>query len=109
MASRLSYSKRALADIESIFEYIGADDRVAARRFTACVRETSKTIVADPRAFPLTDWSGSERGIELRRRPLQRPFDKYMLFYRPGVEGVEVVRVLHGARDLDVLLNEPER
>jgi toxin ParE1/3/4 len=32
----------------------------------------------------------------------------YLLFYQIGAEGIELVRVLHGARDLKQLLN-PER
>ena len=28
-------------------------------------------------------------------------FQSYLIFYRPSERGIEVVRVLHGARDLD--------
>jgi toxin ParE1/3/4 len=33
-------------------------------------------------------------------------FQKYLIFYRPIEGGIEVLRVLHGARDLDVALEE---
>jgi toxin ParE1/3/4 len=32
-----------------------------------------------------------------------RGFRKYLVFYIPRSDGIEVVRVLHGARDLEAL------
>ena len=40
---------------------------------------------------------------ELRFLPIGR-FRKQLVFYRPILGGIEVVRVLHGACDLDALL-----
>jgi toxin ParE1/3/4 len=37
--------------------------------------------------------------------PVSR-FKKYLIFYRPIKDGIEVLRVLHGARDLEGLLAE---
>jgi len=31
-------------------------------------------------------------------------FEKHLIFYLPAADGIEIVRVLHGARDLDCLL-----
>jgi toxin ParE1/3/4 len=28
-------------------------------------------------------------------------FEKHLIFYRPVVDGIEIIRVLHGARDID--------
>lgn len=33
-----------------------------------------------------------------------RGFSGYLIFYRPTSDGIEVIRVLHGARDLDTIL-----
>jgi plasmid stabilization system protein ParE len=40
----------------------------------------------------------------LRRFPLGAPFEKYLLFYQPSANGIEVVRVLYGSRDLEPIL-----
>jgi toxin ParE1/3/4 len=40
---------------------------------------------------------------ELRFLPIAR-FKKYLVFYRPIPGGIEVVRVLHGARDIHGIL-----
>lgn len=33
------------------------------------------------------------------------PTGQYIIFYQPVPGGIEIVRVLHGARDLDAILN----
>jgi toxin ParE1/3/4 len=33
-----------------------------------------------------------------------RGFATFLVFYRPTQRGIEVIRVLHGARDLDAIL-----
>ena len=33
-------------------------------------------------------------------------FENYLIFYRPQSEGIEVVRFVHGARDIPSLLDE---
>jgi toxin ParE1/3/4 len=42
---------------------------------------------------------------DLRFLPLSR-FRKYLVFYRPIPQGIEIVRVLHGARDFHGILAE---
>ena len=36
------------------------------------------------------------------------PFGRYVVFYVPLDDGIDVVRVLHGARDIDAVFN-PEQ
>ncbi len=31
-------------------------------------------------------------------------FGKHLIFYRPAADGIEVIRVIHGARDIDSVL-----
>jgi toxin ParE1/3/4 len=35
---------------------------------------------------------------------LQAPFTKYLVFYHPGPGSIVILRVLHGARDIESLL-----
>jgi toxin ParE1/3/4 len=46
---------------------------------------------------------------ELRRFPVSRPFEKHLIFYKPAAMGIDVVRVLHGARDIEAILADEER
>ena len=36
------------------------------------------------------------------------PFGRYVIFYEPIEDGIDVVRVLHSARDIDVAFDEDE-
>jgi toxin ParE1/3/4 len=51
--------------------------------------------------------SGTNSVTELRRLPIN-DFEKYLIFYRVRPKRIEVVRVLHGARDIDSILAEEE-
>jgi hypothetical protein len=42
----------------------------------------------------------------MRRFPVSDGFEKILLFYFPIQDGVDLVRVVHGNRDLEQLLNE---
>lgn len=40
---------------------------------------------------------------ETRQLPVSRRFAKYLVFYRPGKDCIEVLRVLHSMQDLESL------
>lgn len=40
---------------------------------------------------------------KLRRWPV-KDFDNWLIFYQPTRDGIEIVRVLHGARDITSIL-----
>jgi toxin ParE1/3/4 len=35
-----------------------------------------------------------------------RGFERYLIFYRPTDDGIDVVRVLHGSRDIESLFED---
>jgi toxin ParE1/3/4 len=43
----------------------------------------------------------------LRSYPVERPFDKLLIFYRITSANLQAVRLIHGARDLPRRLKEP--
>lgn len=85
----------AKADLREIAIWIGADSVPQAEKFVD--RLTVKALSLDKLAlrYPLIG-----RG-DLRRMP----FRAYLIFYRVG-EQVEVMRILHGARDWASLLDD---
>ena len=50
---------------------------------------------------------GIERLKGLRRVPV-KGFENYLLFYLPRENGIDVIRVLHTARDIDNLFAQEE-
>src|SRR3954469_9437762 len=67
---------------------------------TTCLSATPGIGAPRPRANPALR--------ALRMHPV-RGFDSHLLFYRPIPDGIELIRVLHGARDIDAILkDEPD-
>ncbi len=88
-------SASARADLDDIWFYIAQDDAAAADKFI-------HTIIGK---FPkLAEWPdiGRER-TELMANLRSLVVGRYVIFYRRITNGIEVVRVLHGARDLPPL------
>ncbi|MHB8502605.1 MAG: type II toxin-antitoxin system RelE/ParE family toxin [Candidatus Acidiferrales bacterium] len=91
--SQLRISPRASADLIEIWSYI-ADDSVAnADVFIDKLNETMQLLARQP---------GSGRRREELAPGIQGfSFGRYIIFYRVLTSAVEIVRVLHGARDIE--------
>lgn len=93
---RLLRTPQANDDLLAIWEYIARDSPQAADRFLRNLDETCKLLVENPKMGQLQE----------QYRPGLRCFSvgSYLIFYKAIEEGIEVYRVLHGARHLDRLL-----
>lgn len=83
------------ADIVEILFYIRRESVAGARRVHAAMDETLRLLAEYPNA-------GREReelAPRLRSLPV-RGYRNFLVFYRVIPNGVEVIRVLHGARNL---------
>jgi len=89
---RLAFAPMAIADLESIGDFIAEDSPAAARRFVGELRERCGRILNAPLGGTLRP----ELGGELR----SVPFGRYVIFYDVDAELVTVQRVLHSARDI---------
>lgn len=87
----------AVADLESIATYIAKDSPARAASFVSEFRLVIDAIGDVPRAFPLVP-RYEAKGV---RRLVH---GNYLVFYRIASERVDVLRVAHGARNLDPLL-----
>jgi toxin ParE1/3/4 len=93
---RIRRLPRAIRDVDEIWQWIGAEDVVAAERWSR------RIVTATDR---LTEFSNSgtprpELGPGVRSVVVGR----YLVLYRIGPDSVDIVRVVHGARDLSSLL-----
>ena len=84
----LLWTVPALGDLRAIADFIGRDNRAAARRQVNLIRATAMTLIRFPDAGRMGQRVGS--------RELVIPRTPYILAYRINAEGVEVLRVLHG-------------
>ena len=97
---RVTRRPLAEADILEIWDYIADDSLAAADRWVDRVDEQFRMLAAQP-------MMGRARE-ELAPGVRSFPFGRYVVFYMPLNDGIDVVRVLHGARDIDAVFN-PEQ
>lgn len=86
---------QAEVDLLEILAYLGQQSARAADRFTANVKKKCSILAQFPEMGTLRD--------ELAPTLRSFPVGKYLLFYQPIEDGILVVRVLHGARDIPSL------
>jgi toxin ParE1/3/4 len=85
-------SRASVSDYEDIWRYIARDNPAAADRLITALERQLSTLAAMPGC-------GREEpkfATDLRSFPV----GNYLIFYRPIQNGIALVRVLHGARDI---------
>ena len=94
--SHFDISDPAQRDLGEIAEYLNDRNPAAARKQIAQFLDAFRK---------LADLPGMGRSQE-HRRPNMRswPVGSYVVYYRPTPDGIRVLRVFHGSRDLDSLL-----
>jgi plasmid stabilization system protein ParE len=97
----VSTTEIARADVRNIAEYLANSNPVAAQQFAEefilCVRQLSD--------FPFVGHNLRGLRADLSARAVSRRFSKYLVIYRQiGPTELEIVRVVHGSRDLPHLL-----
>ena len=79
-------------------------DLTTAERFLSAAESAFSDLAAMPGMGKRRE-TGNPAFAELRQWPI-RGFENYLIFYQPTEGGIVVVRVLHGARDIDRVLDE---
>ena len=92
-------------DVDELGAYISRDSTDSALRFFESVAATYDLILEAPGSWPIYELAPS-RLVDLRKRAALN-FPNYLIFYRIDADMVEIVRVVHGARDIPSLLAEP--
>ena len=84
-------------DLEDIASYVAAQSPRSALMLIRGLREKCESLADAPRGYPLVP-RYEHKGIR------RRPFGNYLIFYRVGQDAIEVIHILHGARDYEPLL-----
>jgi len=98
--SRYVVTIPARQDIKEISRYLIGYSSTAARRLREKFKQRCK-LLAD---FPEMGQSRDELQPGLRSVPVEN----YLIFYRPIPNGVEIVRVVSGYRDLEEVFSSEE-
>lgn len=89
---RLTYLPAAVADLREIALYIAEDNPGRAISFVDALRAKAAETVERPASFTARD--DLAPGLRVAR------YGRYLILFQVVADGVEIVRVLHGARDL---------
>jgi toxin ParE1/3/4 len=97
---------KADQDIDECCAWIGKEHPGAARQFLDAVEQTCRTVAQMPGL-------GSQRYAEVPlvhgvRMIAIKGFKNYLLFYLERETSIDIVRVLHGARDIPSALQSEE-
>ena len=93
--TRYRISPAAQADFDSIWDHIAVDNIAAANGLLQAIRVKVELLAEAPGLGRPRD--------EFAPRLRSFPVGDYLLFYRPTTDGIELVRVLRGARNLPPL------
>ncbi len=92
---KLIWGPLATEDLRSIWHYIAIDDAGAADAWLDRIVEKAELLRSQPRLGPESPHlSPAIRSIRIGR---------YRLYDRPSSDRIDIIRVLHGARDLSGL------
>ena len=86
-------------DLDAIWLYIANDSPVNADQFLDRLVTTLTTTLS---IAPLAGRTRDEFGVGLRSFPIE----SYIAFYRVNKGAVEIVRIIHGARDLGAIFGD---
>jgi toxin ParE1/3/4 len=93
--SRIRFTEAATQDLEEIYDYIALDNIEAAERLQARLQKRWRGAAENP--------GTGRRRPELRQDLRSVTEGNYLIFYRQIEDGIEIVRISHGARDIETL------
>ena len=90
--SRFRYSPRAEADLDTITDYFAAHNPDAGIRLLDEITARCRLAASHPRSGrPRDDLGAGVRSFVVRQ---------YVIFFRASYDGIDILRVIHGARDI---------
>ncbi len=102
MTAKILITPLAAIDIDDIVLYLTKSNPDVALSFFDDVRSTLADLARNPN-IGIIYVSPNLMLQNLRRWPVKN-FDKYLIFYKNADNRVEIIRILHGKRDLEFAL-----
>lgn len=102
--ARILRRPKAIDDVEEIAKYIADDSVDAALRFLTNAEATVQRLAESPGLG--SPYSSEHPQLKNLRACRVLGFPKHVVFYFELAGAIEVIRILHGARDLDLELQD---
>jgi len=94
--TKVIYAPAAVADLDAIWLFIAQEADVdTATHFLKKLEQACEKIALSPAGFRLRP--------EIAHDIRSFPFRRYVIFYFPESYGINIVRIVHSARDIDDL------
>jgi toxin ParE1/3/4 len=104
MRKRIRRTRQFRDDLIDIYGYIHRRSPAAAERLFDAIEKSVKQLAAMPGAGRL--WFSSDKRLEGMRVTVITPYRNYLVFFRDAGDAIEVFRVIHGARELEQIVDE---
>ena len=97
--AQILFTPLAAEDLREIWVYLAENsDSETANKFLSAIKKKCETVSE----FPEIGRVRHEYLVNLR----SFPFGKYIIFYLPLEQGIEVLRIVHGSRDVQQVFDE---
>jgi plasmid stabilization system protein ParE len=98
---RFVLTAAAEQDVDEIADFIAKDSLGAAKQVVADLRKAMRRLAAMPQTGHLRE--------DLSRKPVRFwSVYSYLISYRPDTKPLQIIRVLHGSRDVRRILGDDE-
>ena len=89
------FTALASSDLQEIYDFISKDNPKVATDYLSIIKKHCELLAANPKlGVKREEYCGLYKF----------PIDNYLIFYRPSKLSIEVIRVLHGSRDIESIL-----
>ena len=95
---------QVIRDLIDLATYIAQDNMNFSDKFLTAAEETFKQLAQTPKMGKVREFDNPNLA-DVRQQPI-KGFKNYLVFYLTKDSDVEILRVLHGRRDIDAILNE---
>jgi toxin ParE1/3/4 len=100
LSGGVTRSREADKDLTEIWVHIAVDNPAAADRLIYAIVEAEQRLARFASVGRMRE-GFNDGGVR------SWVVESYLIFYRPDVDGIHVIRVLHGSRDIDHLIGDP--
>ena len=106
MSRVIRRTKQLREDIIDIYAYIHQRSPLAAEKVFKAIHKSITALGTTPGVGRY--WNSPDPRLDGLKVTTVRPHRNYLIFFRASATAVEVLRVVHGARDLQPLVDEIE-
>jgi len=104
MRKQIRRTKQLRRDIIDIYRYIYERNPRAAENVLDAIERSIKSLLDTPGIGRI--WDSPDPRLQAMRIAIVTPYRNYLIFYRPSAHGVEVYRLIHGARELGRIMDD---